>query len=169
MIGRVALVMLALATTAYADKPATKGAANTAEMWLRYLGPAADTAKAHAMTADALYVAILDGEEGHDACNGTFDKAKIKDTLECLLAHHPWLYEYDFAIAKPKDLTKLPGGIAKDKAKIDTAAKSSLMMIHDYEESGRREIVIIALVKGKAGKAKVSAVWLAHQSTDSKD
>jgi hypothetical protein len=113
MIGRVALVMLALATTAYADKPATKGAANTAEMWLRYLGPAADTAKAHAMTADALYVAILDGEEGHDACNGTFDKAKIKDTLECLLAHHPWLYEYDFAIAKPKDLTKLPGGIAR--------------------------------------------------------
>ena len=167
MIGRVALVIVALATTAYADKPATKGAANTAEMWLRYLGPAADTAKAHAMTADTLYVAILDGDEGYDACNGMFDKAKIKATLECLLAHHPSLYEYDFAIAKAKDLTKLPAEIAKDKTKIDAAAKSSLMMIHQYEESGRRETVIIALVKGKAGKANVSAIWLAHEATGS--
>jgi hypothetical protein len=168
MMGRVALVMVALATSAYADKPATKGAANTAELWLRYLGPAADTAKAQKMTADALYVAIFDGEDGHEACNGAFDKAKIKDTLECILAHPPSLYEYDFAVAKPKDLAKLPADIAKDKAKIDTAAKSALMMIHQYEESGRRETVIIALVKGKGGKGVVSAIWLAHESTESK-
>jgi hypothetical protein len=168
MIGKVALVMLAFANTAIAGKPAVKGAADTAELWLRYLGPAADTGKARAMTADTLYVAIFDGEEDHDACNGTPDKAKIKATLDCILAHPPSLYEYDFAVAKPKDLAKLPAAIAKDKAKIDAAAKASLMMIHQYEESGRRETVIIALVKGNGGKAVVSALWIANEPSDDK-
>jgi hypothetical protein len=163
MIGKVALVLLALAATAIADKPATKGAADTAELWLRYLGPAADTGKARAMTADTLSVAIFDGEEGHDACNGAFDKDKIKATLDCILSHAPSLLEYDFAIAKPKDLAKLPAALAKDKAKIEVAAKSALMMIHQYEESGRHETAIIALVKGKRGKAVVSALWVANE------
>ena len=166
MIGKVALGMLVLVSTAIADRPAAKGAADTAELWLRYLGPAADTGKARTMTADTLYVAIFDGEDGHDACNGTADKAKIKATLDCILAHPPSLYEYDFAVAKPKDLAGLPAAIAKDKAKIDVAAKSSLLMIHRYEESGRRETVIIALVKRNGGKAVVSALWVANEPSD---
>ena len=164
MMVRVALIMLALTRTAIADKPAAKGAAEKAELWLRFLGPAADTDKALAMTADTLYVAVFDGEEGHDKCNGTFDKAKIKATLDCILSHPPSLYEYDFAVAKPKGLAKLPAPIAKDKAKVDAAAKSSLMMIHDYEESGRHETVIIVLVKGKGGKPVVSALWVANEA-----
>jgi hypothetical protein len=164
MMVRVALITLALASTAIADKPAAKGAADKAEMWLRYLGPAADTQKALAMTANTLYVAVFDGEEDHDKCNGAFDKAKIKATLDCILSHSPSLYEYDFTVAKPKDLAKLPGPIAQDKAKIDAAAKSSLMMIHDYEESGRHETVIIAMVKGKRGKPVVSALWVANEA-----
>lgn len=166
MIVRVALILIALASTAIAGKPAARGAAERAELWLRYLGPAADTDKALAMTADTLYVAVFDGEEGHDTCNGTFDKARIKATLDCILMHPPSLYEYDFAVAKPRDLARLPAPIAKDRAKIDAAAKSSLMMIHDYEESGRHEVVIIALVKGKRGKAVVSALWVANEATD---
>jgi hypothetical protein len=160
MIIRVGLILIGLASTAAADKPAEKGAADKAELWLRDLGPAADTKEALANTADTLYVAVFDGEDGHDKCNGTFDKAKIQATLDCILSHPPSLLEYDFAVAKPKDLAKLPARIAKEKAKIDAAAKSSLMMIHDFEESGRHETVIIALVKGKGGKPVVSALWV---------
>jgi hypothetical protein len=168
MMGKVALVMLALAGTAYADKPAAKGAEDIAEMWVRYLGPAADTAEARKTTADTLYVAIFDSADGHDACNGTFEKAKIKATLDCMLAHPLFLLEYDFAVAKAKDLAAPPAAIAKDKAKLDAAAKSSLMMIHQYEEIGRRETVITALVKGKSGKAVVSAIWVTNESIESK-
>jgi hypothetical protein len=157
------VVVLALcAGPAVADKPAAnKKAADAAERWLRFLGPAADTKQARAMTADSLTVQIHDGEAGHDKCNGSFDKAKIQATLDCMLSTSAALLEYDFAVAKPKDLAKLPAAIAKYKAKIDAAAKTSLMMIHDFTESGAHEVAIIALVKGKSGRPVVSALWLA--------
>jgi hypothetical protein len=157
------VVVLALASPVAADKPAAnKAAADVAELWLRYLGPAADTKEAQKRTADSLYVMIDDGTEGHDKCNGNFtDKAKIKATLECMLSNSASLLEYDFWVPKAKEMAKLPAAIQKDKTKLSAFMKSALIMFHEREESGQHEWALIALVKGKNGKPVVTAVWIA--------
>src|SRR5689334_17641855 len=156
------LALALFAGTASAEKARAKGAANAAEMWIRYLGPAADQAAAKKATADHLTVAIFDEDNEDHACNGSFEGAAIDHALECLgSSQHFALLEFDFAGWRKSDLAALPPLLAKEKEAIAAAAKSTRLMIHSYEESGMHEVVILALVKGKGGKAAVQAVWKA--------
>jgi hypothetical protein len=159
----VAGLALVMATgAAHAEKAPAKGAANAAEMWIRYLGPAADQAAAKKATADHLTIAIFDEDNTDHACNGSFEAAAIDKALECLgSSQHFALLEFDFEAWHKADLASLPPLLAKEKDAIAAAAKSTRLMIHSYEESGMHEVVIVALVKGKRGKAAVQSVWKA--------
>jgi hypothetical protein len=165
-IGVVALVVIA-ATQAHAEKARAKGSQDAAEMWIRYLGPASDPGKVRAGTADTLYAAIFDNDNDGKSCSGTFAKDKLADELDCL-THHFALLEFDFEPWQDKYLKTLPEELAGERAKIKEAGKTALLVIHRYEEMGIKEVVIVALVKGRGGKPQVSAVWKADSHADDK-